>query len=64
VLAHVGNPEEGGSHSCTLVHNLDQFLLERLEPSVIFLRILAVSRPQLFFENLRFDRFVQSLILE
>jgi hypothetical protein len=41
VLAHVGNSEEGGSHSCTLVSDLGQFLLGRPEALVVFLRIFA-----------------------
>jgi hypothetical protein len=40
VFAHVGNPEEGGYHSCTLLGDLGQFLLGRPETLVIYLRIL------------------------
>jgi hypothetical protein len=40
VFAHVGSLEEGGSHSCTLVGDLRQFLLGRPEAMVVFLRIL------------------------
>jgi hypothetical protein len=39
VYAHVGNPDEGGSHSCILVGDLGQLLLGRMEALVIFLRI-------------------------
>jgi hypothetical protein len=40
VFARVGNPEEGGSHSYTLVGDLGQFSLGRPEALVFFLKIL------------------------
>jgi hypothetical protein len=41
VFAHAGNPEEGGSQSCTLVGDVGQFLLGRIEAFVVFLRIFV-----------------------
>jgi hypothetical protein len=63
VFAHVGNPEDGGFYSCTLVSDLDQFLLGRPEALAVFFRIYEVSKSRHFFENLRLDRFVESLSL-
>jgi hypothetical protein len=40
MFAHVGNTEEGGSHSYTVVSDLGQILLGRMEAVVFFLRIL------------------------
>jgi hypothetical protein len=64
MFAHVRNPKDGGSHSCIPVGNLGQFFLGRPEALVVFLRILLSLKTLVIIENLRFDRFVQSLILE
>jgi hypothetical protein len=40
MFVHVGNPEEGGSHSCAVVGDLAQFLPGRPEVLVVFLRII------------------------
>jgi hypothetical protein len=39
--AYVGNPDEGGSQSCTLVAELGHFLLGRIDALVIFLTIFV-----------------------
>jgi hypothetical protein len=36
--AHVGNMDEGGSHSCTLLGDLGQLLLGRPKALVVFLK--------------------------
>jgi hypothetical protein len=59
VFALARNPEKGESNSCTLVGHLGRFLL--WSP---FLKFYEVSIPRLFFENLRFDSFIQSLIMK
>lgn len=37
MFAYIGYPKEGGSHSSTLVGDLGQFVLEKLQALVIFL---------------------------
>jgi hypothetical protein len=48
VFANVGNPEEGGSHSCTVVSDLGQFLMGRSEALVVFLGILLSFKASAF----------------
>jgi hypothetical protein len=49
VFAHVGNPDEGRSHSCTLVGDLGQFLIGMPEALVVFFRILWIFKTSTYF---------------
>jgi hypothetical protein len=51
VFAHVGNPEDGASNSCTLVAELGQFLLRRPEALVVFLRDLWSFKTSAFLSE-------------
>jgi hypothetical protein len=62
-LAHVGNPEKNPILAL-LWPTYASSCWEGLNFRSSFLEFCEVSRPQLFFENLRFYRFAQSLILE
>jgi hypothetical protein len=61
VMAHVGNPTPF-LHSCGRLTPVVSWEDRKCWSSSLQFR--EVSRPRILFDNLTFDRFVQSLILE